>query len=110
MPMLVKSKLQTHTRSPKAERKTTKVVMQPQPFDHISANDVLWVSDPANEYLGCEGRVRGWVVVFYTTPTRIIADTSNGFGEMKTQTWYRNGRQMGGYGNCLLGSPPSRKL
>jgi hypothetical protein len=92
----------THTRSRKAERKTKKAVIQSQPFDHIRYGDALWVGEPANEYLGREEQVWGYVIVVSTTPTRIIADTSNGVGDMKTQTWYRNGRPMGGYGNCLL--------
>jgi hypothetical protein len=94
----------THTRSRKAECKTKKAVIQPQRFDHIMAAYAyaLWVGDPANEYLGREERVQGWVIVSHTTPARIVADTSNGFGETKNQTWYRNGRPMGGSGNCLL--------
>ena len=38
----------------------------------------------------------------HTTPTRIVAKTPDAVGGMKGWTWYRNGRQMGGYGNRIL--------
>jgi hypothetical protein len=83
---------------------TKKAVIQHQAFDHIRGCHAyaLWVGDPANDHLGREEQVRGYVIVLYTTPTRIVADTSNGFGESRYQTWYRNGRPMGVSGNCLL--------
>ena len=99
---VVQTRGKTHTRSHKAQCKAKKAVIRNQPFDHIRYGDALWVGEPANEYPGREEQVWGYVIVVSTSPTRIIADTSNGVGDMKTQTWYRNGRPMGGYDNCLL--------
>jgi hypothetical protein len=92
----------THTGSREAKRKAKKAVIQPQRFDYVSYGDVLWVGDPANELLGCDERVRGYVIVAHTTRTRIYAKALDASDETKEQTWYRDGRQMGGDGNCLL--------